>query len=31
MRMLRKHDVDAGRFGRGWEQMHATKDAYELL
>jgi len=31
LRMLRKPVVDAGRFGRVWEQVHALKDAYELL
>jgi acyl-CoA dehydrogenase len=30
LRMLRKPVVDAGRFDRVWEQVHALKDAYEL-
>jgi acyl-CoA dehydrogenase len=30
LRMLRKPVVDAGRFGRVWEQVHALKDIYEL-
>lgn len=30
LRMLRKPQVDAGRFGRVWDQVHALKDAYEL-
>jgi hypothetical protein len=29
--MLRKPHFDAGRFGRVWEQVHALKDAYELM
>jgi acyl-CoA dehydrogenase len=31
LHMLHKPVVDAGRFGRVWEQVHALKDAYELL
>jgi len=30
LRMLRKPVVDAGRFDRVWQQVHALKDAYEL-
>jgi len=30
LRMLRKPVVDAGRFNRVWQQVHALKDAYEL-
>ena len=30
LRMLRKPVVDAGRFARVWEQVHALRDAYEL-
>jgi acyl-CoA dehydrogenase len=30
LRMLRKPVVDPGRFGRIWEQVHASRDAYEL-
>ena len=29
--MLRKPVFDAGRFGRVWEQVHALRDAYELI
>ena len=29
LRMLRKPVVDAGRFARVWEQVHALKDTYE--
>jgi len=31
LRMLRKPVVDLGRFNRVWEQVHALKDAYELV
>jgi len=31
LRMLRKPLVDGGRFDRVWQQVHALKDAYELL
>jgi acyl-CoA dehydrogenase len=31
LRMLRKPVFDAGRFDRVWEQVHALRDAYELL
>ena len=31
LRMLRKPVFDAGRFGRVWEQVHALRDAYELI
>jgi acyl-CoA dehydrogenase len=30
LRMLRKPAVDAGRFNRVWEQVHALKEAYQL-
>jgi acyl-CoA dehydrogenase len=31
LRMLRKPVVEAGRFNRVWEQVHALKDTYELI
>jgi acyl-CoA dehydrogenase len=31
LRMIRKPAVDAARFGRVWEQVHACKEAYSLL
>jgi len=30
LRMIRKPAVDAARFGRVWEEVHALKDAYEM-
>jgi acyl-CoA dehydrogenase len=30
MRMIAKPAVDAARFGRVWEEVHALKDAYEM-
>jgi acyl-CoA dehydrogenase len=30
LKMIRKPVVDAGRFGRVWQEVHALKDAYEM-
>ena len=30
LRMMRKSAVDAARFGRVWDEVHALRDAYEM-